>query len=76
MEVAFSVHVELLPEGFFLAKSDELPGLVAQGRTIAEALEIARDVGKKLIEARQERDGLQKLPAASDFHDYKIVVGA
>jgi len=76
MEVAFSVHIELLAEGYFLATSDELPGLVAQGRTVAEALEIARDVAKKLIEARRERDGLQKLPAASDFHEYKIVVGA
>jgi predicted RNase H-like HicB family nuclease len=27
----------------WLATSDELPGLVAQGRTVAEALEIARD---------------------------------
>lgn len=76
MELAFSVHVELLPEGYFLATSDELPGLVAQGRTVAEALEIARDVAKKLVEARQEREGLQKLPAASDVHEYKIVIGA
>jgi len=76
MEFVFSVHVEPLPEGYYLATSGDLPGLVAQGRTITEALEIARDVAKKLIEARQERDGSQKLPAASDFHDYKIVVGA
>jgi hypothetical protein len=33
-----------LPEGLCLATSDELPGLVSQGRT-SEALEIARDVG-------------------------------
>jgi hypothetical protein len=29
--------------------------LVAQGRTVSEALEIARDVARKLIEARRER---------------------
>ena len=40
-----SLHVERLPEGLFLATSDELEGLVAQGRTVAEALDIARDVG-------------------------------
>lgn len=37
--------------------SDDIPGLVAQGRTIAETLEIARDVARKLIEARLERQG-------------------
>jgi len=55
MEHALSAHVEQLPEGLYLATSEELPGLVAQGRTVAEALEIARDVAKKLIEARGER---------------------
>ena len=41
MELAIQVQVEALPEGLFLATSDELPGLVAQGRTVAEALDIA-----------------------------------
>jgi predicted RNase H-like HicB family nuclease len=39
-----------------LATSDELPGLVAEGRTIAEALETERDVARRLIEAKRERD--------------------
>jgi len=55
MEVAVHVHIELLPEGYYLATSDELQGLVAQGRTVSETLEIARDVARKLIEARRER---------------------
>lgn len=38
-----------------MATSDELQGLVGQGRTVAEALDIARDVARKLIEARRER---------------------
>jgi predicted RNase H-like HicB family nuclease len=53
MEPAIQIQIEELPEGVFLATSDELPGLVAQGRTMAEALEIARDVARKLIEARR-----------------------
>lgn len=56
MEVAVHIHVELLPEGVFLATSEQLPGLVAQGRTMTETLEIARDVAHQLIEARQERE--------------------
>jgi hypothetical protein len=46
MELAISIQIEELPEGLFLAASDELPGLVAQGRTVAETLDIARDVGR------------------------------
>jgi len=58
MELAIGVRVEELPEGYYLATSDELPGLVAQGRTVAEVLETTRDVATKLIEARREREGL------------------
>src|ERR1039458_9472756 len=76
MELAIQIQVEELPEGLFLATSDELPGLVAQGRTVAEALEIARDVARKLIEARRERDGVPNLPTTSERHDYTIVVAA
>ena len=76
MELAIRIHVEELPEGLFLATSGELPGLVAQGRTVAEALDIARDVARKLIEARRERGGVPALPTTSDCRDYTIVVAA
>jgi predicted RNase H-like HicB family nuclease len=76
MELAIGIHVEQLPEGVYLATSDELPGLVAQGRTVAEALDIARDVARKLIEARREREGIPALPATADRRDYTIVVAA
>jgi predicted RNase H-like HicB family nuclease len=76
MELAIGIHVEQLPEGIYLATSDELPGLVAQGRTVAEALDIARDVARKLIEARREREGEISFPTAADCRDYTIVVAA
>lgn len=47
MEHAIRIHVEALPAGVFLATSNDVPGLVAQGRTVAETLEIARDVARK-----------------------------
>lgn len=53
-EILLPIHVEELPEGGFLATSDELPGLVAQGRTLAETMEIAQDVARKLIESYLE----------------------
>jgi predicted RNase H-like HicB family nuclease len=54
MELAIAIRIEKLPEGVYLATSDEIQGLVAQGRTVAEILEIAREVARKLI-ARRER---------------------
>ena len=76
MELAIQVHVEELPEGLFLATSDEIPGLLAQGRTVAETLEIARDVARKLLEARRERDGIPNLPSTVGRRDYTIIVPA
>jgi predicted RNase H-like HicB family nuclease len=74
MELAIQIQVDELKEGPFLATSDELPGLVAQGWAVAEALEIARDVARKLIEARRERDGVPNLPTTGERRDYTIVV--
>ncbi len=76
MELAIRIQVEALPEGLFLATSEELPGLVAQGRTVAEALEIARDVARKLIEAKRESGSIPNLPTTSGLRDYTIVVAA
>lgn len=64
MELAIQVRIEQLSEALYLATSDELPGLVAQGRTVAEALDIARDVARKIIEARGEHGG--PIPLASE----------
>jgi len=53
-EILLALHLEALPEGGFLATSEGLPGLIAQGRTVAETLEIAQDVARKLIESYEE----------------------
>lgn len=42
METFINIHIEKLPEGVYLATSAELQGLVAQGRTLTETLEIAQ----------------------------------
>jgi predicted RNase H-like HicB family nuclease len=62
MERLFHLHIERLPEGVFLATSDEIQGLVAQGRTINETIEIARDVARKLIEAKAIESDSHALP--------------
>lgn len=75
MEFTIRVHVERLPEGLYLATSDDIQGLVAQGRTIAETLEIARDVARRLLEAQREREQAIDLPPNPEGADYTIVVG-
>jgi predicted RNase H-like HicB family nuclease len=74
MELAIRIQIEELPDGLYVAKSDELQGLVAQGRTVAEALDIARDVARRLIEARREREGVPNLPTTNERRDCTIVV--
>ncbi len=76
MEIAINVQVERLPEGVYLATSEELQGLVAQGRTIAETLEIARDVARIILELRDADENSVPLENASDRRDYTIVVAA
>lgn len=66
-EVLISLTIRRLEEGTYLATSDTIQGLIAEGRTIAETIEIAQDVGRKLIESYIEHgdplpSGLQKPP--------------
>jgi len=57
----------------YLATSDSIQGLVAQGRTVSETLEIARDVARKLIEAQKKNNLLKDLPAMDEtFGLYKL----
>jgi predicted RNase H-like HicB family nuclease len=73
MEGTINIHIEKLPEGVYLATSEDIQGLVAQGRTVTETLEIARDVAKKLIEAQSENsDAVSDL---DDEFDYPLVIG-
>jgi predicted RNase H-like HicB family nuclease len=65
------IHIEKLPEGVYLATSDDVQGLVAQGRTVAETVEIARDVARKLIEAQTNL----KLPEIGEHFDYPLIIG-
>ena len=49
-EIVLNVRLEPLDEGGFLATSPDLPGLVVQGRTRAEALELAQANARILME--------------------------
>jgi antitoxin HicB len=60
-EYIIPITVEELKEGGFLATSPVLQGLIAQGRTVAETMEIAEDVARKIIDSMVEHN--DRLPA-------------
>ena len=76
-EYLISIKIEELEEGGYLATSDTLQGLVAQGRTIAETMEIAQDIARKLIESYNEHGDplpLEIEPFTNVIQDVKIPV--
>ena len=61
-ERVINLHIEKLPEGVYLATSEDVPGLIAQANTIAATIEIAEDVAKEIFLSYLEHD--DDLPAA------------
>lgn len=79
-EVAIRLHVEPLDEGGFVATSPDVPGLVAEGRTLSETVEIARDLTRRLLEACIAHGdpipaALQNLAGGAQAIDLTIPVG-
>lgn len=50
-EVPLRLKIRALKEGGFLATSPDVPGLVAEGRSITEAAEIARGLAREIAES-------------------------
>ena len=61
-EFILNIKIEPLKEGGYLATSKDFPDLLAQGRTVAETMEIAQDVARKLVESYLEHGDI--LPEA------------
>ena len=73
MERMVQLHIERLPESVYLATSDDIQGLVAQGRTITETIEIARDIARKLIDSQTGSERMTLAPARESF-GYPLIV--
>ena len=59
MKTLIKLKIEKLveqEEEYFLVTSDDLQGLVAEGKTIEEVIEIAEDVAKVLLQLEKEAD--------------------
>jgi antitoxin HicB len=61
-EVTIRLRIEPLEEGGYVATSPDVPGLVAEGRSIVEATEIAQGLARKIVESCLEHG--DPLPAA------------
>ena len=73
MERIIRLHIEKLPEGVYLATSDDIQGLLAQGDTVQETVDIARDLARMLLEMDVER---APPPPLQDEFDLPIVIAA
>ncbi len=74
MERIINLHVKKLPEGVYLATSDDIQGLVAQGRTVSETMEIARDIARRLLEIQEEKDHTPEVSTTENSFDCSLVV--
>ena len=50
-ETTIRLHIEKLDGGRFLATSADVPGLAAEGRSVADAAEIAQGLVRKIAES-------------------------
>ena len=50
-EATIRLHIERLDEGGFVATSPDVPGLVAEGRSLTETVEIAQGLAHKIVES-------------------------
>ncbi len=52
-----TIHLDLEPleEGGFVATSPDVPGLVAEGRTLVETVELAQQLTRKIAESLIEK---------------------
>jgi antitoxin HicB len=65
-ETSIRLSIEPLDEGGYVATSPDVPGLVAEGRSLVEVAEIARDVARKIAESCIEHG--DPLPPALRTH--------
>ena len=50
-ETTIRLRIEALDEGGYVATSPDVPGLMAEGRSVMEAVEIAQGLTRKIIES-------------------------
>ena len=77
MERIINLNIERLPEGVWLATSDDVQGLVVQADNLTDLVAWSREIAHDLIELQREfSDGRGTGIAASDRMSLPIVIAA
>jgi predicted RNase H-like HicB family nuclease len=53
-EATVRIRVETLKNGRYLATIPDVPGLIAEGRSLSETVELAQGVARKIVESCRE----------------------
>ena len=60
--VYITLDIEKLPEGYYVATSKDVQGLVAQARTFEKTVEIAEDIAKKILREERKSRSARRAP--------------
>ncbi len=63
-------------EIYYVATSDEVQGLVAEGKSIQEVTDIARDVAKAILESKSKKETKKILHAIPRSLNFPLIVSA
>ncbi|AFZ55285.1 type II toxin-antitoxin system HicB family antitoxin [Cyanobacterium aponinum] len=75
MKTLIRLKIEMFKEDnitYFVATSDDLEGLVAEGETIEQVLEIAQDVAKILLEFEQNNNNKNIIKDIPNEFEYPL----
>lgn len=61
-------------EEYFVATSNDIQGLVAQGKTVGEAVTIAEDLARILLELDRDTEHKKKLSAIPEQFEYPLII--
>jgi len=77
MKTLINLKIEKLveeQEEYFVATSEDLEGLVAEGKTIEEVIDIAQDIAKVLLELEKEGDHTPHLKDLPSTFEYPLIM--
>lgn len=77
-EFVIKIKLTKLKEGGYVATSDDLQGLVAEGKTIKETLKIAVEVAEMIIDfnAKNKKTPGLKLNKPKNNLEYPLIINA
>ncbi|MBD2384616.1 type II toxin-antitoxin system HicB family antitoxin [Cylindrospermum sp. FACHB-282] len=59
---------------YFVATSDDLQGLVAEGKTVQEAIEIAEDIAKILLDLEKQNNHDLQFQGLPSHFEYPLIM--